>query len=105
VLEAPEPERDKFLRARQALEGPIRQMAETGHASRAELVAALQSIKAALIAGGRHLVGHVEGPWQGVWDLRRVTDDGCSPGGWGWWRKSVQRWMAGRCRRGSSMPC
>ena len=48
-----------------------------------ELVQAARLVAAALVTHGRPVAMSEEGPWAGVWDLERLTDDEAVA--WGMW--------------------
>lgn len=49
----------------------------------AELVEAGRKVAAVLVAHGRPVTLCADGPWAGVWDLERLTDDEAVA--WGMW--------------------
>lgn len=50
---------------------------------RSEVIEASRLVAAALVTNGRPITLWGEGPWAGVWDLERLTDDEAVA--WGLW--------------------
>jgi hypothetical protein len=68
--------RERLLEnARRAFDGPIRQLAEEGHAPREEFVEAVRAVAHALIATGMSQLVYEDDMWHGAWDLERATDN------------------------------
>lgn len=62
---------------------PLLKALEGEAVPRSEVIQASRQVAAALVTNGRPITLWGEGPWAGVWDLERLTDDEAVA--WGLW--------------------
>jgi hypothetical protein len=61
--------------ARRAFDGPIRQLAEHGHAPRREFLDAVRAVAELMITGGHARLVYDDPWWHGAWDLEKASDN------------------------------